>query len=176
MGRASKKKAIAASGPWLPMPLDFLRSRACAELSTHAAKLLMDVLALLGPNATQNGDICITPSLMLLRGWTSRETLGAAVRELVEHGLLAQTRHGERADCSLYALTLYPLDCDLSKLDVRPGSYRQSDYMGQNAEAAMPPTENRPARWRRVRKTQIAVPPRDDTPGKRPATGQNTRD
>lgn len=168
----SKKRSIACAGSWVPVPLDFLRSRACAELSPHAAKLLLDVLSMLGPNAVRNGDLSITPKVMALRGWSGRETLKAASDELVGHGLLSVTRAGSRLDCKLYACTLYPLDCDLKKLDVKPGSYRQTDYMGEAATKANPPTETSPARWRRARKTESVAPPRDEHPPKRPATGQ----
>lgn len=173
MGRDAKKKGI-ASGPgvWVPLALDFLRSRACAELSPHGAKLLLDVLSMLGPNATRNGDLSLAPKVMAPRGWTGRQTLGAAIRELEAFGLLAKTRQGGRLDCSLYALTLYPLDCDLSKLDVGPGGYRMTDYMGGDATLAHPPTEAKPAAWRRARKTQTVAPPRDEVTAHRPATGR----
>jgi hypothetical protein len=170
MGRDTKKKSIACSGTWVPVPLDFLRSKACAELSPMGAKLLLDVLALLGPNATRNGDICLTPKLMTVRGWSGRASLAATVKELLKHGLLVKTRQGHSLDCCLFALTLFPLDCDISKLDVRPGCYRMSDYMGPDAEAAKPPTEIAPARWRHPRKTQTVAPPRNATPEKRTAT------
>jgi hypothetical protein len=172
MGRSEKKHGIACNGAWLPVPLEFLRSRACAELSPHAAKLLFDVLALLGPNATRNGDLSLSPKAMRVRGWSGRETLNAAVRELIDNGLLIQTRQGSRLDCSLFACTLYPLDCDLKKLDVRPGSYRLTDYMGEGAALANPPTEDKPATWRRARKTQTVTPPRDKAGAERPAAGQ----
>ncbi len=172
MGRSEKKHGIACKGAWLPVPLEFLRSRACAELSPHAAKLLFDVLALLGPNATRNGDLSLSPKAMRVRGWSGRETLNAAVRELIDNGLLIQTRQGSRLDCSLFACTLYPLDCDLKKLDVGPGSYRLTDYMGTGATLANPPTEGKPATWRRARKTQTVAPPRDEAGGERPTTGQ----
>lgn len=168
----SKKRGIACTGSWVPVPLDFLRSRACAELSPHAAKLLLDVLSMLGPNAVRNGDLSITPKVMAFRGWSGRETLKAASNELVAHGLLSVTRAGNRLDCKLYACTLYPLDCDLRKLDVKPGCYLPTDYMGEAATNAMPPTEEHPARWRRARKTETVAPPRDGHPLKRPATGQ----
>ncbi len=164
MGRDQKRRGIAVASAWLPVPLEFLRSRACAELSPHAAKLLLDVLASLGRNASRNGDISLAPKLMRIRGWSGRETLNAAVRELLEHGLLVQTRQGSRLDCSLYACGLYPLDCDLKKLDVRPGSYRVTDYMGEGAALANSPTETRPATWRRARKNANGSP----------ATGQTT--
>ena len=172
MGRDIKKRGIAVTGPWLPLPLEFMRSRACAELSPLAAKLLLDVLSMLGTNASRNGDVCLTPKLMRVRGWSGRESLGAAVRELVTHGLLMQTRQGSRLDCSLHALTLFPLDCDMRKLDVGPGSYRTTDYMCDGAGMANPPTEAKPAVWRRARKTQTVAPPRDEVPPKRPATGR----
>lgn len=141
MSKHPKKRSIAVTGAWLPLPLDFLRSRACAELSTHASKLLFDVLALLGPNAIRNGDLSLAPKTMALRGWTSRATLCAAVRELEKYGLLVQSKKGDRKDCSLFACTLFPLDCDQSKLDISPGAYRVTDYMGYPPTRAHAPTE-----------------------------------
>ena len=160
MRHDSKKRSIAIKGAWLPVGLDFLRSKACAELSPLAAKLLLDVLALLGPNATRNGDISLAPKVMAVRGWSSRSSLGAAVQELLQFGLLVLTRQGSRMDCNLYACTLYPLDCDLGKLDVKPGCYLTTDYM-QRDTLAKPPTDANPAEWRRARKTKTVAPPRD---------------
>lgn len=171
-GDRKRKRGVAVSGSWLPMPLDFLRSRAAAELSPHGTKLLLDVLALLGPNATRNGDVSLTPKTMAARGWSGRETLSAAVRELIQHGLLVRTRHGSRLSCSLFAVTLYPLDCDLDKLDVRPGCYTTSGTWNADGALLKPPTEDAPARWRRARKTESVAPPRDEAPAKRPATGR----
>ena len=171
MGRDYKKKhGIAVTGSWLPVPLEFMRSRACAELSPHAAKLLFDLMALLGPNATRNGDLSLSPKAMKACGWSGRETLRMAVAELLEHGLLAQTRQGSRRICSLYALTLYPVNCDLDKLDVGagPGSYTTKDWQAHGEDA---PTEENPAVWRRARKTVLLTSPRDEVPKIRPATG-----
>ena len=186
MGRDSKKRGVAVAGTWVPLGLAFLRSRAYAELSPHGAKLLLDLLALLGPNATKNGDLSLSPKVMQVRGWSGRETLRSAVSELLEHGLLVQTRQGGRKDCSLFALTLYPLDCDLRKLDVGPGCHTSRDWETAGLNA---PTEENPAAWRRARKqfgmtrhgtkSPELVPPRDKVtkrvPEKqalRPATGQ----
>lgn len=170
MGRdRTKKHSIAVSGAWLPVPLEFLRSRACAELSPHAAKLLLDLMALLGPNATRNGDLSLAPKAMKARGWSGRETLRMAVAELLSHGLLAQTRQGSRRDCSLYALTLYPVNCEVDKLDfgAGPGSYTTQDW---RAHGDSMPTEAKPAMWRRARKTVLLTSPRDKVPETRPAT------
>ena len=174
MGRdRTKKHSIAVNGAWLPVPLEFMRSRACAELSPHAAKLLMDLMALLGPNATRNGDLSLAPKAMKARGWSGRETLRMAVAELQEHGLLAQTRQGSRRDCSLYALTLYPVNCDVDKLDAGagPGSYTTRDWRAHGEDA---PTEGKPAVWRRARKTVLLTSPRDEVPEIRPATGRTS--
>lgn len=160
-GRNTKKHAIAVVGSWLPVALSFLRSKACAELSPHGAKLLLDALALLGPNAKNNGDISLTPQRLFCRGWTSCSTLRAAMLELVNAGLLVETRKGSRLDCSLFALTLYPLDCDLKKLDVRHGCYLTSDWMGKNGMHEPPPTLEKPALWRRARKIEVVASPRD---------------
>lgn len=156
----NRKKAIAVQGAWTPIPLDFLRSAACASLSPLASKLLLDVHAQLKPNAIGNGDICLAPSVLAARGWTSRASLRAAVQELTTAGLLIMTRQGSRLDCSLFACTLYPLDCDLAKIDVRPGAYLTSDYMAANPQLGLPPTAEQPVRWNRPRKDESVAPSR----------------
>lgn len=167
--RTNKKRGIAVTGPWLPVSLNFLRSRACSELSPHGAKLLLDVLSLLSTNASRNGDICLTPKLMAVRGWPGRASLRAAVMELVNNNLLFLTKQGSRLDCSLFACTLYPLDCDFGKLDVRPGCYFTSAYVGDGS-MQKEPTDQEPARWRRARKTETVAPPRNDIHRKRSTT------
>lgn len=97
----SKKHGIATNDPWLPLSLPFLRSRACAQLSPHASKLLLEVLGLLSTNANRNGDLSLAPKVMQCRGWSGRATLAAAVRELEDANLLFQTRQGGRKDCNL---------------------------------------------------------------------------
>ena len=165
-----RKNCVTVEGKWLPMALTFLNSRACAELSPHGAKLMLDLLAKLGANGYGNGDLSLAPGDMRVRGWTSRQTLGDAVRELTEHGLLVQTHQGSRLDCSLFALTLFPLQCDLKKLDVGPGCYTHLDYekAGRN-----PPHKSDPAKWRRARKTLLDTPPRDEVGSNRPVAGQS---
>lgn len=182
MSDRGRKRGIAVTGSWLPLPIEFLRSRACAELSPHGMKLLVDMLSMLGPNATRNGDLCLTPKVMAVRGWSSKSSLSAAISELQDHGLVVQTRQGSRLDCTLWAVALYPLDCDMRKLDVGPGSYRTTDWMHGGA-LANPPTEGSKAVWRHARKgastgarksakTQTVTPPRDEVPPKRPAPGR----
>ena len=151
MGR-EKKRRIAATGRWLPVPLEFLRSRACAEMSPHAAKLLFDLLGQMGPTCSGNGDLSISPKALAARGWASRASLQQATRELHEHGLIVVTRRGSRTACQLFAVTLFPLDCDQSKLDIRPGAYTHLEFMQGENRNANPPTDADPAQWRRARK------------------------
>ena len=162
-GGRRKRRGVPVVGPWLPVGLNFLRSRACAQLSPHAAKLLLDCFALLGAGAARNGDLCLTPRLMAARGWPGRETLRAAVVELKDAGLLVETRQGSRLDCKLWAVALFPLDCDLRKLDVGPGAYRCTDWEG-SGELVPEPTEAKPARWNRARKTKSDTSPRAEVP------------
>lgn len=146
-GRGTKKKdPVTVVGPWLPMPLDFLHSRAWAELSPHAAKMLLDLCAGLGRNAKLNGDLSAAPTVMQPKGWCSNATRVAALRELEDARLISLTRRGNRRLCALYAVTLWPLHCDLRKLDYGPGSYTTSDWQNVSADRAKTPTTDRPAK------------------------------
>lgn len=173
MSRATKKEAVTCDGPYNPLPLNFLRSRACAELSPHAIKLLIDIMSQMGPNGFRNGDITLAPKVMAARGWTSRASLGAACAELQSAGLITQTRQGGRLDCSLWALTLYALNCDRKKLDVGGGQYLRTEWMALHPGAADMPTAAEPATWKRARKTVLHAPPRNRKAEKRSATKQS---
>lgn len=150
----SKRNPVTVPGAWLPFSLELLKSRAFAELSPPALKLLMDLCAQLGMNAKHNGDLCAAWSLMQPRGWSSKTTLRAAMRELIAIGLVVETRHHDRRRCALYAVTLWPLDCDLSKLDVKPGCFSFHDWAATSTRSEKP-TPERPAKWKsaRVEKT-----------------------
>ena len=80
MSNAKRKERVGVVGPWIAVPIGFLRSEARARLSPHASKLLLDILSMLKPHGLGNGDISLTPSLMKSRGWTSRATLRAAIQ------------------------------------------------------------------------------------------------
>jgi hypothetical protein len=140
------------------MPLDFLRSRAWAELSPHAAKMLLDLCAGLGPNAKGNGDLSAAPVVMRPKGWSSTATRVAALQELERVGLIAVMRPGNRRSCTLYAITLWPLQCDLAKLDYGPGAYTTSDWQRNAPNRADRPTMDAPANWRPLRERTKSVP------------------
>jgi hypothetical protein len=157
--RKKRKDMVSVDGPWLPMPIEFLRSRACATLSPHAIKLLMDMCSMLGANAYANGDLAVYAENMAVRGWTSSATLRAALQELLRAELIVITRQGGKNLCSLYAITLWPLHCNQEKLDVGPGAYTTSDWQhAGGCEHHKPPLDAAPATWNRVRKNTIAAP------------------
>jgi hypothetical protein len=154
----SKKSPVTVRGPWFAMPLEFLRSRTFAGLSLHASKLLLDLCSQLGPNSRRNGDLCASRTVLEPRGWTSETTLAASLAELKSAGLLCVTRQGNKRRASLYAVTLWPMDCDFSKLDTGPGCYSTKDWEEVSPGANQPPSVDRPARWAQPRKNENAPP------------------
>lgn len=154
----SKKNPVTVRGPWVPMPLDFLASRACASLSLHAAKLLLDLVSQLGPNARGNGDLSAAAAVLKPRGWRGNATIRAALRELHDAGLVSISRQGGRHKCSLYAVTLWPQSCDSSKLDHGPGSFSTIDWMSARKDAEKRPTKEDPARWNAARSGEVRTP------------------
>lgn len=156
--RKSRKNPVTVAGPWIPLPLEFLRSRACNELSPLALKMLLDLCSQLGPNAKGNGDLSAAPALMVPKGWTSNSNRTAALESLESAGLLMITRPGDRRCCTLYAVTLWPLNCDLSKLTYGPGAYSTQDWRQGCEMKASPPCEKGPAVWRPLRKNEKSVP------------------
>jgi hypothetical protein len=87
---------------------DIITSKEYANLSYKAVKLLVDVLEQF--NGNNNGDMCITMSVMKKKGWKSSGTLQAAKKELEDKGWLQLLRPGGRHMCSLYAVSMYPID------------------------------------------------------------------
>ena len=159
-GAVRKKDRVTVVGPWFPMPIEFLRSRACAELSPHGVKMFLDLCSCLGPNARGNGDLSAAPGIMRPRGWTSTATRVAALKELENAELLTVTKHGNRQAPTLYAITLWPLSCDLSKLEHGPGSYSSSDWRRSGGDREERPTGEKPAVWAALRKSENGLPAR----------------
>jgi hypothetical protein len=157
-GVRARKNPVTVSGPWFAMPLDFLQSRAWAELSPHAAKMLLDLCAGLGRNASGNGDLSAAPAVLQPKGWTSVATRVAALQELERVGLIVITRRGNRRKCNLYAVTLWPMDCDFTKLDHGPGAYSTSDWQRATPRGAEKPTKDAPAVWRPLRENENSSP------------------
>lgn len=171
-----KKSPVTVRGAWIPLSSDFLRSRVFAELSPLATKLLFALCGQLGYNAKGNGDLSAAPAILEPLGWTSKASLAAALAELQRVGLLCVTRQGSRRLCSLYAITLWPMDCDFAKLDHGPGCYSAEGWRN-DATRCSTPNADRPASWNRPRKNTIAPPAvGDPSPRKAPPRGKVSGD
>lgn len=154
---AKRREEPACELPYSPLPLVFLRSRACAQLSPHAAKLLLDIVAQMGPNGYRNGDITLAPKVLAVRGWTSRASLTMATYELETARIIRRTRDGGLHRPGLWALALYSLNCDRQKLDVGAGNYLRSDWAKARPDAKDMPTDAVPAVWTKPRKNGFYV-------------------
>jgi hypothetical protein len=150
MSNAKRKERVGVVGPWIAVSIGFLRSEARTRLSPHASKLLLDVISMLKPHGLGNGDISLTPSLMKPRGWTSRATLRAAIQELWDAKLLFPTKQGHRFATSLWALTLYPIACDFSKLDINHGMHTPHDYLGSEGKLGKSVSKENPTIWNKL--------------------------
>jgi len=111
-----RNKGRKETGTFVMLRHDVLNSSAYVRLSAHAIKLLIDIAAQY--RGKNNGDLATTWSMMKLRGWRSRDTLGKALRELLDAGFIEQTRQGGMHKPSLYALTWFSIDECGGKLDV----------------------------------------------------------
>lgn len=93
------------------------------NLSGNAVKLLMDLACQF--NGHNNGDLTIAFSILSKRGWRSKGTIRRATRELLEAGMIVQTREGRFLNpggvCDLYAVTWKPIDeCPGKQLTLEP--------------------------------------------------------
>lgn len=126
MSRAKDRALKAAkqargNGAFLPFRLDVLQSPALASLSPYACKLLLDFASQwrLG----RNGDASAAfEKVLRARGWRSKATLQKALKELMQSGLIIQTRQGSLHECSLFALGWLAIDECGGKLDIQPTS------------------------------------------------------
>jgi hypothetical protein len=133
-------------GAFLSVPMSVLNSQAYCLAGPYARMLLFDLFAQY--RGDNNGDMCAAWKLMKPRGWRSEETLGKAKRELIELGLIVETRKGARPNkASLYAVTWCDLDDCRGKLDISPAAFPRGRYrlrdtlppiLGKNASLNTP--------------------------------------
>ena len=114
-------KQARGNGAFLPFRLDVLQSQALANLSPYSCKLLLDFASQwrLG----RNGDASAAfEKILRARGWRSKATLHKSLKELIQSGLIIQTRQGSLRECSLFALGWLAIDECGGKLDIQPTS------------------------------------------------------
>ena len=99
-----KKPLEATQGYYSALPHALLDSVAFMGAGHPARSLLFDLLR--QHNGRNNGHIQMAAPWMKKRGWTSNDVLHRAKLELIERGLIIQTRQGGlNAGASLYAVT-----------------------------------------------------------------------
>lgn len=114
-------------GAFITLPLCVLNGAAYLGLNAHARMLLFDLVSQY--RGDNNGDLCAAFSMMRLRGWKSTHTLLSAKNELIEAGLIVETRKGSRpSKASLYAVTWYAMDDCGGKLDISSQSFPRGAY------------------------------------------------
>lgn len=118
-----------SSGGYMSFPHSVTGHHNFIKLSPYALKLLIDMGS--HYNGYNNGDLCITWSIMKKRGWKSQTTLNKARKELLDAGFIMVTRQGGRHQAALYAITWNKIDDCKGKLDVAatrapPASYLHS--------------------------------------------------
>lgn len=145
-----RREGAGVDGPWLAIPVEFLASRACAELSPLAIKMLLTLLSQLGSRHYGNGRLDAHEQRLRRNGWPGRASAVAALKELVDAGLVVCTRHGRKGRIGLYAIALFPMHCgNHQDLDFGPGSWATTEWRKTGREA--PPTDAAPAAWARPR-------------------------
>lgn len=105
------------NGWFFRMPVEVLESPNYCALSFKARALLFDLGSQF--RGKNNGDLAAAWSLMRKRGWKSKDTLQRALRELIDAGMIEQTRQGGLHCASLFAFTWLPIEECGGKLDVR---------------------------------------------------------
>lgn len=114
-------------GQFYAIPHSVLNGAAYLSVSSHARMLLFDLIAQY--KGDNNGDFCAAYSMMKQRGWKSQHTLLNAKRELLNVGLIEETRKGARPNlASLYAVTWLALDECNGKLDITPAGFHRGAY------------------------------------------------
>lgn len=130
MARSKRYKDAADKrdgGQFSAIPHSVLNGTAYLSVSAYARMLLFDLIAQY--KGDNNGDLCAAFSMMKIRGWKSQHTLLNAKRELLDVGLIEETRKGARPNlASLYAVTWQALDDCKGKLDITPAGFHRGAY------------------------------------------------
>lgn len=111
-GRNPKRRGIDSSregGGFVALPWSVLDSPAYMALSHPAKALLLEIARQYVKD--NNGRLLASIAYLKKRGWTSRDVITRAKRELMDAGLIHETAMGHRPNkASWYAITWYSLD------------------------------------------------------------------
>jgi hypothetical protein len=81
-----------------------------------------------------NGDLCLSWSVMEKYGWRSRSTLLKAKNELLAVNFIINTRQGGRNRASLFAITWKEIDECKVKLDIDPTKFQPGQWLDSHVQ------------------------------------------
>ncbi|MBA3599421.1 MAG: hypothetical protein H0W40_18920 [Methylibium sp.] len=112
---------------FVALPMVVLDSPGYRQASHTARSLLLDIARQYSGN--NNGKLTACAKYLVPLGWRSNDTIVRARRELLDCGLLVETRKGARPNkAAWFALSWLALDHGQG-LDFDPKCYRTGDYM-----------------------------------------------
>jgi hypothetical protein len=122
-----KKKPIeSVDGTYTAIPHRVLDSEAFKGASHIAKSLLLELLR--QHNGGNNGHLQLTQNWLKKRGWISGDTIQKAKQELLERGLIVQTKQGGlNIGPSFFALTWLPISNHVG-LELRPHQYHRGAW------------------------------------------------
>lgn len=119
----AKAKGRRDGSSFVPIPHVVLNDSNYRSLSCRAVKLLLDLCAQIHRKRgepSDNGNQTTAWKVISKQGWTSRDQIFKAQKELEKKEFILRTRQGGRHQCNLFAVTFYAIDeCD-GKLEVSP--------------------------------------------------------
>lgn len=130
MPRITKRAPESIQGRYSPIPHAVLDSVAFQEASYPARALLFDLIR--QHSGSNNGHLHLSMGWLGKRGWKSCDVVQRAKVELVDCGLIVETRKGGLSiGPSLFAVTWLNLT-NYVGLDIRDGEFRRGGYAAKN--------------------------------------------
>jgi len=137
MSRRREKMPERVSGGFSAFPHCVFDSLSFAGASDKARALLLALIRQL--NGANNGHLQLTTKWLKKAGYTCPQNNINACKELIERGLIIQTKFGGlNMGANLYAVTWLPIS-SFSNLDITLNGFRQGAY----ALCQLPPTKRR---------------------------------
>lgn len=137
MAKRKKKLPETFTGSYSAIPHRVLDSGAFKGARGDAKALLFALIR--QHNGENNGHLHLTDGWLKRQGWPSKGQNAKACQELIERGLIVQTRRGGlNAGCNWYAVTWLPIS-NFVGLDIAASNYHQGAW----AECRLPPTARR---------------------------------
>lgn len=106
--KRAKVRGRKSEHTFLRLPHYVIRSPQWRALSGSAIKFLIELAS--AYDGSNNGDLSLTRTQAMQKGWRSGATRDGAASEAVAAGFALVTRHGGRNVCNLYAITWEPID------------------------------------------------------------------